>query len=146
MTMTREPASQALLALVSGAYTWANTPTRRLKIWTDVPAEERPALFQSESGRETYTWSLLPNPRRVFDVRLFIYIAASDAAPGAPQITAIMDAIDAAMRPAGSDVQLGRQTLGQTAFNARIKEVAVKEPGDLDGDGILVITVEIMLP
>ena len=146
MTTPREAACQALFALVSGAYAWNGTPSRRLKLWGDVPKATRPALFQSESGRDAYTWTNLVNPKRSFEVRLFIYVAASDAAPGAPQLTAIKDALDAALKPSGPDVPLGRNTLGGKVSTCRIKEIPLSDPGDLDGDGVLIVTVELILP
>lgn len=146
MTTPRETACLALFALVSGAYAWQNTPKRRLKLWADVPKPTRPALFQSESGRDAYTWTNLANPKRIFEVRLFVYIAATDASPGAPQLTAIKDALDAALKPKGSDVPLGRNTLGGTVTSCKIKEIPLSDPGDLDGDGVLIVTVELVLP
>ena len=142
MSTPREAACAALFALVSNAYAWG-VVSRRLKLWNDVAPALRPALFQFEGGRDTYAWSNTVNARRSIEVRLFVYIAASNAAPGAPQINAIADAIDTAMAP---DFATGRQTLGGNAFHARIKDVPLKEPGDLDGDGILIMQVEIILP
>ena len=50
----REPAIAALLARLASAYPWAAPPSRRLKLWSDVPAAMRPACFLHEGGAETY--------------------------------------------------------------------------------------------
>ena len=142
----RENAVNALLAAVTAAYQWSNTPARRLKLWGDVPKAARPALFQSESGRESYAWTNLTNPKRSVEVRLFVYVAATDANPGAPQLNAIKDALDAALKPSGSDVPLGRNTLGGNVSSCKIRDIPVNDPGDIDGDGVLVVTVELVLP
>ena len=49
-----------------------------------------------------------------------------------------LDAIDAALAPAGSDASLGRQTLGGAVYDCKIVGVPVRDTGDLDGDGLVV--------
>lgn len=146
MTASRESACAALFTLLSGAYAWKNTPSRRLVVWDKIPRNQRPAFFQSEGGTpQKYMWTG-PHPKRSFTVRAFIYFFASDASPGAPQMTAIMDAIDVALAPAGKDILTGRQTLGGVAHHARIADIPVTDAGDLDGEGVVVVDIEIMLP
>jgi len=143
--VTREAACGALFTLVQGAYAWGMT-SRRLRLWADVPKDLRPAFFQLEDGRDHYTWPSLAVPKRVLEVKLFFYIAASDDVPGAPQLNAISDAVDEALAPTGSDLFKGRQTASGTGYSFRVKEVVLRDPGDLDGDGILAMIVEITLP
>ena len=50
--MTREAAFSALFAAISAAYPWG-LASRRMKLWSEVPAALRPAFFQLESGPET---------------------------------------------------------------------------------------------
>src|SRR5271167_791747 len=50
--MTREAAFSALFAAVSSAYPWG-LASRRMKLWSEVPAALRPAFFQLESGPQT---------------------------------------------------------------------------------------------
>ena len=45
--MSREAAFSALFAAVSAAYPWG-LASRRMKLWSEVPAALRPALFQLE--------------------------------------------------------------------------------------------------
>jgi hypothetical protein len=143
----RETAYQALFTLISGAYAWASPPSRQLSLWTEVPPSARPAFFQSETGRDGYVWSSTFLPKRSIEARLFIYTASQRGNPGAPQLNDISDAIDAAMAPSvGSDLAYGRQTLGGAVFQARIKEIPFRDPGDLDQDGLLIVTVEMILP
>lgn len=144
---TREPALAALLARVAGAYSWAAPPSRRLKLWSDVPAAMRPACFLHEGGTETYDEAASGVPRRRVEARLFIYADAHDpASTGATRLNAILDALDAALLPAGADAQLGRCTLGGTAWRCGIEGRVLKDPGDLDGDALLVVPVVIVLP
>ena len=144
---TREQAIAVLQARVGAAYGWAAAPSRRLKLWSDVPPAMRPACFLFEGGSETYDNAAGGSPKRSLAVKLFIYVDAHDPARfGAAQLNAIMDALDAALAPAGADAALGRTTLAGTAYRCSIEGRPMKDPGDLDGDGLLVVPVTIVLP
>ncbi len=143
----REQAVGALLRRVTTAYAWASPPSRRLKLWSDVPASMRPACFLFEGGAETYENSTAGASKRSLQLRLFIYVDAHDPATiGAAALNTIMDALDQALAPTGSDLPLGRLTLGGVAYRASIDGKPLKDPGDLDGDGLLVVPITIVLP
>ena len=143
----REQAVAALLARVASAYPWAAPPSRRLKLWSDVPPAMRPACFLFEGGTETFSDAADAASKRSLQVRLFIYVDAHDpAAVGATMLNTIMDALDAALEPAGADLALGRVTLGGTVHRASIDGKPLKDPGDLDGDGLLVVPITVVLP
>jgi hypothetical protein len=61
--MTREAAFSALFATVYAAYPWG-LASRRMKLWSEVPAALRPAFFQLESGPETFQWASPAVPKR----------------------------------------------------------------------------------
>ena len=97
--MTREAAFSALFAAVSSAYPWGQA-SRRMKLWSEVPAALRPAFFQLESGPETYQWASPATPKRTLEAKLFLYFDARDpTTPGATAINNALDAIDAALAP-----------------------------------------------
>ena len=107
--MSREAAFSALFAAVSAAWPWG-LASRRMKLWSEVPAALRPAFFQLESGPETYQWPSPAAPKRTFEAKLFLYFDARDpTAPSATALNAALDAIDAALTPTGADAALGRQ-------------------------------------
>ena len=144
--MSREAAFSALFAAVSAAYPWG-LASRRMKLWSEVPPALRPALFQLESGPETYQWTSPATPRRTLEAKLFLYFDARDpATPGATAINEALDAIDAALAPAGVDLANGRQTLGGAVYDCKITGVPVRDTGDLDGDGLAVVSVALVLP
>ena len=144
--MSREAAFSALFAAVSAAYPWG-VASRRMKIWSEVPAALRPALFQLESGPETYHWASPATPKRTLEAKLFLYFDARDpTTPGASQINAALDAIDVTLAPAGEDANLGRQTLGGAVHDCKIVGVPVRDTGDLDGDGLAVVSVRLIGP
>ena len=144
--MSREAAFSALFAAVSTAYAWGLS-SRRMKLWSETPPNLRPALFQLESGPETYQWASPATPRRTLEAKLFLYFDARDpTTPGASAINAALDALDAALAPTGLDVASGRQTLGGAVHDCKITGVPVRDVGDLDGDGLAVVSVRLILP
>lgn len=147
MTTTRDVAIDALLRLVAAAYAWKLGPSRKLKLWTDVPPASRPACFLFEGGQETYSWSESAIPKRAIEAKLFIYLNAKDQSVlGASLVNGVMDALDAAFAPSGADLSLGRNTLSGTVYNCRIDARPLKDPGDLDGDALLIVPVKMFLP
>jgi hypothetical protein len=144
--MSREAAFSALFAAVSAAFPWG-LASRRMKLWSEVPAAMRPAFFQLESGPETYQWPSPAAPKRTWEAKLFLYFDARDpSVPGSTAINAALDALDAALAPAGADLPLGRQTLGGAVHDCKIAGVPVRDSGDLDGDGLAVVSVRLIGP
>ena len=144
---SRETAVTALQSLIASAYAWKLGPARRLKLWSDVPAMSRPACFLFEGGQETYFWSEGAAPKRAIEVKLFIYLNAKDpAVAGASLLNDAMDAIDGAFTLSGADLVTGRNTLGGAVYHCRIDGKALKDPGDLDGDALLIVPVKLILP
>ena len=146
---TREQAITALQTLVTNAYAWTTAPSRRLKLWTDVPPSQRPACFLFEGGRNSYAWSNVNAPKRDLDVQLFIYIDAKDPnVIGSTQLNNILDALDTALAPDTGfpGAPGGANTLGGLVASCRVFGEVLKEPGDLDGDGLLLVPIKIILP
>ena len=142
--MSREAVMSALFNLVSGA-TGVVTASRRVKLWSDVPADLRPALYMREP-RESYQHDGIAPPVRTLLVDLLVYIAAGDDPNTAPASTLnnILDAIDTALQP---DALIdNRQTLGGLVYNCRIDGEIMKDAGDIDGDGIAIIPIKIIIP
>jgi hypothetical protein len=144
--MSREAAFCALFQRVSAAYGWG-LASRRIKLWSEVPPGQRPALFQLESGPETYQWTSPATPRRTYEAKLILYFDARDPSrPGASAINCALDALDTALTPAGADLAKGRQTLGGAVYDCKIIGVPVRDTGDLDGDGLAVMSVRLIAP
>ena len=146
MAISRDAAIEALVSLVASAYSWKSGPSRKLKLWSDVPPAARPACFVFEGGLESYAWSEGAVPKRVIEPKLFIYLSAKGDALGAASLNGVMDALDQAFALTGSDLGCGRNTLGGAAYSCRIDGKVLKDPGDLDGDALLVVPVRIVLP
>jgi hypothetical protein len=149
MSAKREDIAVKLLAVIAGAYQWGSPPSRRLKLWSDVPAAQRPAAFLQEPG-ETRIAQSLTLTKRAFKFRLFVYTNAKPVnaeTPGASEINAILDAIDKAFEPSGADKLTGRMTLGGIAVqHCQINGEILIDAGDLDGDGLAVVPIQVLMP
>jgi len=146
-TTSREEALEALAALLASAYDWTTGPSRRLKLWTDVSMANRPACFIFEGGFETYAWSEGAIAKRIIEAKVFIYLNAKDPnVIGASLLNDVMDALDAAFALSGNDLLIGRNTLGGLVSQCRIDGKLMKDPGDLDGDALLIVPIKLILP
>jgi hypothetical protein len=134
------------MSLLAAAYAWKSGPARRLKLWNDVSTSARPACFLFEGGEDVYSWTETARVKRIIEVRLFIYLSAKDGSVvGAALLNEVMDALDAALVPKGADELVGRNTLGGAVHHCLIEGKVLKDPGDLDGDALLVVPVKIVL-
>lgn len=151
---TRETIITALFDLIRGAvYIGTNTTVfttaeRRLKLWDQVKLKERPALFLVEHA-ETHVQKAQGVPTvRTLEVKLFIYLDSKDQNAIPDQaVNAVIDAIDSVtggvLKP---DTGKNTQTLGGLVQHVWIEGDILKDPGDLDGDGLIIIPIKILIP
>lgn len=143
---TREAIIAALFELCIGVHDFRTT-SRKLRLWAEVPKNERPALFLVEHsefhGRQSESLAKLE-----LTASLFIYTDPGRAGvSGGVELNTILDSLAATLRPAGADAFIaGRQTLGGLVSHAYIDGEVIKDPGDLDGDGMLIVPIKILLP
>ena len=117
------------------------TSSRRIKHWADVAKTERPALFMACHG-ETTSYKAENSPVYLsLSIKLFIYIDSSDMS-SIPDIdiSVILDAVHSALSPGSGEQKL---TLGGIVSHCRIDGSILRDPGDMDGDGIIVIPVTV---
>jgi hypothetical protein len=151
MNVAREAIMAALTTKLQGASfampvngkTGFVTVSRRLKLWADTPKSQRPALFITER-HEQKNWQSETLPgKTTLNVDLFAYIDASDMnVTPAISLNIMLDAIETALKPATGEG--GRQTLGGLVSHCRIEGQVLKDPGDLDGDGLLWAPLKIL--
>lgn len=144
--MDREAIYAALFELVSEAAEF-KTKERRLKLWTDVNASDKPALFMNQVS-ETYARGSEAVPARVtLTVDLFVYTNAGKDPKAIPatEMNELLDAIDAALAPSSPAPNV-RQTLGGLVEHCWIEGEVLVTTGDVDGDGVAVIPVKILVP
>ena len=142
--MNREAIITALFALVSDAADFA-TASRRLRLWSSVPPGDKPALFLVERG-DNYVRGSEAVPEAVtMELSIYIYTNAGQDQSVTPAsiLNPLIDAVDTALAPSALT---GLQTLGGLVSHCWIEGKILKDPGDLDGDGVAVIPVKILVP
>lgn len=144
MTASREAIYAALFALVKSAAPFKLT-SRRLKLWADVNSSQKPALFVVQRP-QTYVQGSTATPQKVtLEAEIIIYTDAGKDPNFIPatELNTLVDAVDQAL--AGS-VITGNQTLGGLVAHCWIEGKVFIDPGDLDGDGLAIIPVKILIP
>jgi hypothetical protein len=142
MTSTREAIYSALFALVSGLSGFVTT-SRRLRHWTDVAPEEKPALFQAQKTQGAAPVTNQPTRWHLY-ADLFVYVDTGqdpDAVP-ATLLNNLVDAIDAALSP--NPVTAAPQTLGGLVTYCRISGTILTDEGTLGSQAVAIIPVEIL--
>lgn len=141
---TREEIMEALFTLLqttSGIVTFG----RRLKLWNNVPAEQQPALFLVEHS-EARLNSLRGTPGRLqLLAQIFLYVKTTDMEViGGTELNNLIDAIEATLAPA--DPKVNVQTLGGLVDRCWINGTIIKDPGDIDGQALAIIPINILVP
>ncbi|MDI9847557.1 hypothetical protein QM467_05715 [Rhodoblastus sp. 17X3] len=129
---------------INGRESWAIL-SRRIKLWSDVAAADQPALFVTEHGENIAYASENAPGKTVLNVDLFVYVAGANDPRVVParDLNIALDALCSALAP---DPAIGRQTLGGLVHHCRIEGRIVKDPGDLDGQGLALVPVRILAP
>jgi hypothetical protein len=137
--MTREGIYAALFELICQAPGLVMT-SRKLLHWADVPAGQRPALFQAQGG-ETYSQTTGLPAKRFLSAKLYIYVSTVGAVSPGEVLNPILDAITAMF----DNGQAGyRQTLGGLVHYARIEGTIETSEGTLGDDEVAIIPVQIL--
>lgn len=144
----REDVFQALFALGQGL-SWAASPggfafaSRRVRLW-DALGAAQPALCQAEHDETIEQVRGLP-PKLTLNASWLIYqnAGADPNAVPASLNNLILDAVQAAFpNPDGDQVQ----TLGGLVDRCWINGRIFKDPGDLDGQGLIIVPIQILIP
>lgn len=126
---------------VGGVTTW-KTVSRKLRLFADVPPQERPALFITEHTETSSNRSENLPQSATFTLNLFVYTNSRGVEVPAADLNVILDAIDDALAPDFT----GKQTLGGLVSHCRTEGDTLKDPGDIDGDGLLWVPIKILGP
>ena len=123
--------------------------SRRVRLWDDLPAQ--PALCQAEHD-ETYAQATRLPFKRTFSASWIIYHkAGASPSPTIPTTTSnnLLDAIEAlfATAPAGTPGwEDNRITLGGLVHHCFINGKVFKDPGDIDGQALIIVPITILVP
>ena len=147
---SRRQVADALLKLIDGVYQWNQKPSRRLMMWADVDASLRPCAFLRKPHEGFKKQSPTVPVVRTLEFMLYVYVNAKPvdqgSTAGADQIDDILDALESALQPSGPGVSDNRQTLGGIVFHCWIEGDVPIDAGDLDGDGVTLVPIRVMMP
>jgi hypothetical protein len=137
----REQIFAALFALVSTAANFKTT-SRKLKLWSDVPPAEQPALFQAQ-GKEHAASGFRQPTKWTLHGSLYVYAHQNslDMLPSTA-LNGLIDAIELALAP---DMATGEQTLGGLVQHCRIAGEIETDEGVLGDQAVAIIPIEIMV-
>lgn len=150
---TRKSVIDAIYALVKDVSPFLSS-SRRLRLPSDVPAADRPAICVT-SPDEVYGGTSANLSQRTWNYRVFCYFSAAAVDPAATEAgwapmdiaDQIMDALDAAIQQVdGADIPGGLRTLGGLVQWCQISGNVIKVPGDLNGDGLLIVPLQVRVP
>lgn len=151
----REAIAEALLARLAGV-TWVSSVdgqvkgflevSRRVKLFGD--AQQKPSLFLAQ-GRENIERGprMLRTATMAFSVIIYHDVGRDIGAIPAKENNAIIDAIEAALNPTMYDQGFpDYNTLGNLVHSCSINGSIQAEPGDLDGEAMIVIPIVLIVP
>ncbi len=140
MNGSREAIYSALFALASSAADFV-TSGRRIQVITQMQPSQLPALFQQQISEDTQQVAGIP-PKYTLRVDIAIYAVNQDVTQSAaPQLNALLDAVEAALAP--SPVT-GKQTLGGLVQHCFINGKTDIFEGDLGNRAAAVLPIEIV--
>ena len=148
---TRNALSAAILNLISGmtfaspiggVSTWV-TVSNRLRLWTNVDADQQPAVFLV-THQETDEYRGLGLARRRLNYTMWCY-CRSDNSPGSAMLDTMMDAFEVAFKVVDNPSE-GSNTLGGLVYWCRIEGKIFKDPGDIDNQTLLIVPLVVEMP
>jgi hypothetical protein len=139
LTLSNPPSASATgVSFITGF----GTTGRRLKMWDDVAFQ--PALFTHEGDESTeYHGTILP--KATWTTEIYIYSKGGEDPQAVPVtlLNNLLDAVQSVFQP--DDPMRGVYTIGGLVDWCRLGKI-LKESGDMDGQAIAVMEVEIIVP
>lgn len=121
---------------------------RRIVMFDKVPAAQQPWCGQAEYGEQSAQTSNLPY-RNILEAHWLIYQceAKNPKAEATIENNLIVDAVKKALAPIPADPGWPkRNTLMGLAHHCFVDGRIFKDPGDIDGQGLILIPIRILVP
>jgi hypothetical protein len=137
---TREDIYEALFKLTYGI-AGVRTQSRKLKVYSDVPPAECPAIFQNQTGEHTF--QLIGQPKIVTlkcDWYLYLNTNGARNIPQSVQLNNFLTQIDSMFTP---DIMTGTFTLGGIVSHCWIEGETKIVEGVLGDYSIVIIPINI---
>lgn len=125
------------------------TVTRRLKLFSDVTAEQQPWIGQAEYSDNVAQITSMPY-KSVLQANWVVYQCMGKDPNAIPTVenNCILNGIRAALAPKPTDYGFAdkRNTLGGLVYHCFISGRVFKDPGNLDGQGMMVVPINLLVP
>lgn len=124
------------------------TITRRIRLFADVGTDQQPWCGQAEHGLMEAQITDMPY-KTTMEANWIVYQATAqdDKAIGAITNNLIMQGVRKVMAPKPKDIGWPkRNTLGGLVYHCFISGRVFKDPGDIDGQGMMVIPLKLLVP
>lgn len=119
--------------------------SRRLQSWVDCPVQ--PAFYQVEHDEEPTRKTGMP-AKLVLEAKWVVYQNLGKDTSAVPSIlnNLIMDQFDLVFQDLAGSPHDFRQSLGGLVYSAYIDGKVFRDAGDLDGQGVIVLPIKIIVP
>lgn len=125
------------------------TVSRRVKIFSDVPAAQQPACFQAEWATGEEQRSNMPY-KTTLEANWIIFQCVNKDPKGLGVIenNLILGGVRKVLAPKPTDIGYPdqRNTLGGLVYHCYISGRIFKDPGDIDGQGMMVVPIKLLVP
>jgi hypothetical protein len=151
-TATRNAVMAKILSMLSGITfstpinnqnTWAIAPSNNLVLWGSLSPEQQPACYLV-THKETDDYMGNGLSRRRLELGIWCYSRA-DNTPGAVDLDTMMEAFESIFA-VQDNYSTGNNTLGGLVYYCRIQGRVFKDPGDLDGQTLLIVPLVVEMP
>lgn len=136
---------------INGFSTWAQAPSRRLKLFNNVDVSTQPACFLVQHREEYRVDGVGRLTRRYLDMGFWCYAPTGDPTTsgvlGDDWLDIMESGFETALAP--DNPTINELTLGGLVYWCRIMRqdnMFIRDPGDIDGQALLVLPVRILLP
>ena len=125
------------------------TVSRRIRLFSDVAAQQQPACFQTEWATDEAQVTNQPYKTTIMAAwTIFQGIAKDKKALGTVENNLIINGCRKALAPQPGDPGYldKRNTLGGLVHHCFISGRIFKDPGDIDDQGMIVIPIKLLVP
>jgi hypothetical protein len=126
------------------------TISRKVRLFSDVTSSEQPACFQGEHGEQAAQVSGLPYKNILMANWIVYHEFGKDdrTALGASENNLILGGIRKALEPRIGDPGFydHRNTLGGLVHHCHVSGTIFKDPGDIDGQAMLIVPIKLLVP
>lgn len=133
---------------VNGHTTWVSPPSRRLTMFNRIDAEAQPACYVVQHSELYDNSHMGVTPRRIMMVGAWCFApTGGEDVVGDDYLDSMMEGIENSLYV--DDVMRNELTFGGLVYSVVIERKSnlfIRDPGDIDGQALLIVPFRIILP